>query len=140
MSKIEVTIFKVTEIAAQEGFYPDLISTDLHSLSVNGPAYNLVTVMSKFLYLGMNLYDVVKAVTSQAAAVVGWDDQIGSLSKGKIADITILRLEKGEFLLEDCKDSYRTCKEFLQPVAVWKNGVAFPVKVCPVKDATNAAS
>ena len=131
MSKTKVTVFKVTEIAAQEGFYPDLISTDLHSLSVNGPAYNLVTVMSKFLHLGMNLYDVIKAVTSQAAEAIGWSDQIGSLSKGKIADITILKLTKGEFLLEDCDDNFRTCTEFLQPVTVWKNGVAFPVKVCP---------
>ena len=120
---------KVTEIAAEEEFYPDLISTDLHSLSLNGPAYSLVTVMSKFLHLGMNLYDVIKAVTSQAAAAIGWGDRIGLLSKETIADITILRLEQGEFLLEDCEDSLRTCKKLLQPVAVWRNGKAFPVKV-----------
>lgn len=127
--------WKVSEIASQEGFYPDLISTDLHLLSVDGPAYDLVTVMSKFLHLGMSLYDIVKAVTSQAAAAIGWSDQIGSLSKGKIADITILRLDKGEFMLEDCEDHFRTCKQLLQPVAVWKSGVAFPIKLGTIKQA-----
>ncbi len=91
--------------------------------------------MSKFLHSGMGLYDVVKAVTSQAAVAIGWSDQIGSLSKGKIADITILRLEEGEFMLEDCEDSFRMCNKLLQPVAVWKGGKAFPVKPGIIKGA-----
>lgn len=76
----------------------------------------------------MKLYDVIKAVTSQAAAAVGWSEQIGSLTVGKVADITILRLEKGEFPLEDCEGSWRTCEQLLHPVAVWKSGVKFPIK------------
>ena len=126
--------WKVSDIASKEGFFPDLISTDLHSLSMDGPAYDLVTVMSKFLHVGMSLYDVVRAVTSQAAAAIGWSEVIGSLSKGKVGDITILRLEKGEFMLEDCEDSLRTCNQLLQPVAVWKGGVTFPIKPGNIKN------
>ena len=85
--------------------------------------------MSKFLHLGMRLYDIIKAVTSQAAIAIGLGSHIGSLSSGKVADISILRLQKGEFPLEDCEGCWRTCKELLQPVAVWKDGVAFPIKV-----------
>ena len=118
----------MAEIACKEGFYPDVISTDLHSLNIDGPAYDLVTVMSKFLHLGMNLYDIIKAVTSQAANAIGWYDQIGSLNKGKLADITILKLENGTFMLEDCEHKVETCKELLQPVAVWKSGVKFQIK------------
>ena len=123
----------MSDVASKEGFYPNLISTDLHSLSMDGPAYDLVTVMSKFLQIGMSLYDVVRAVTSQAAAAIGWSDVIGSLSKGKVADITVLRLEKGEFMLEDCEDSFRTCNQLLQPVAVWKGGITFPIKPGNIK-------
>ena len=123
----------MAEIASHEGFYPHLISTDLHSLSVNGPAYDLVTVMSKFHHLGMNIYDVIKAVTSQAAIAIGWGNRIGSLSIGKVADITILRLITGEFTMEDCEGNKRTCTKLIQPIAVWKDGVAFPIKVCSVQ-------
>ena len=42
----------VAEICARNQFYPDTISTDLHSGNHIGPAYDLPTVMSKFLHLG----------------------------------------------------------------------------------------
>ena len=102
-------------------------------LSIDGPAYDLVTVMSKFLHFGMSLYEVVRAVTSRAATAIGWNDVVGSLGKGKVADITILRLEKGTFMLEDCEDNCRTCNQLLQPVAVWKGAVAFPIKTGIIK-------
>ncbi|XP_028402333.1 uncharacterized protein LOC114525284 [Dendronephthya gigantea] len=127
--------WKVADIASHEGFYPHLISTDLHLLSVNGPAYDLVTVMSKFYHLGMNIYDVIKAVTSQAANAIGWGNRIGSLSIGALADITILRLITGEFAMEDCEGNKRTCTRLFQPVAVWKDGVSFPIKAYSVQTA-----
>ena len=42
----------VAEIAAKQGFWPDMLGTDLHIGNYNGPAYDLPTVMSKFLHLG----------------------------------------------------------------------------------------
>lgn len=44
----------------EQGFWPDVISTDLHKMTNNGPAYDLPTVMTKFLHLGMSLFDVIK--------------------------------------------------------------------------------
>ena len=44
------------------GRRPDVISTDLHQLSVNGPAYDLPTCMSKFLHLGMPLREAIRAL------------------------------------------------------------------------------
>ena len=43
----------IAEICAENGFYPDVISTDLHSGNVTGLARDLPWVMSKFLKLGM---------------------------------------------------------------------------------------
>ena len=51
----------VVEAAARIGFWPDLISTDLHSGNVDGPVKDLTTVASKFLHAGMEIYDVIIA-------------------------------------------------------------------------------
>ena len=49
------------------GFLPDTISSDVHALCINGPAFDQVTTMSKFLCLGMPLADVIAASTVNAA-------------------------------------------------------------------------
>src|ERR1700682_5075741 len=48
---------------AANGFYPDTISSDVHVLCIDGPAFDQVTTMSKFLCLGLPLPDVVAAST-----------------------------------------------------------------------------
>ena len=44
----------VAEICAAQGFWPDMLGTDLHIGNKDGPAYDLPTVMSKFLHLGIH--------------------------------------------------------------------------------------
>ena len=41
------------------GFLPDTISSDVHALCIDGPAFDQVTTMSKFLCLGLDLATVV---------------------------------------------------------------------------------
>ena len=115
----------VAEICAKEGFWPDIISSDLHVESVDGPAYDLLTVITKMLHVGMPLIDVIKAVTMTPAAAISRSDVIGSLSNGRAADITILRLEDVDIDLEDCHAQLRGIKKHFLPVAVWKDGVRF---------------
>lgn len=115
----------VAEICAKEGFWPDIISSDLHMESVDGPAYDLLTVMSKMLHVGMPLIDIIKSVTMTPAAAIGLIDLIGSLSLGRPADITVIRIEKVDFDLEDCHAHLRRIKQRFVPVAVWKDGVRF---------------
>ena len=73
----------VAEICAQEGIYPDTLSTDLHSGNIKGPAYDLPSVLTKMLVLGMPLKEVIRASTASAAKAIGWSDRIGSLSLGR---------------------------------------------------------
>src|SRR5690606_9922291 len=48
--------WEVAEAAAREnGFWPDTISTDIHSYNLHGPVFDMPTTMSKLLYLGMPL-------------------------------------------------------------------------------------
>jgi len=47
----------------EAGFTPDVISSDVHKLCIDGPAVDQLTTMSKFLHFGMNLDDVITAST-----------------------------------------------------------------------------
>jgi dihydroorotase len=87
--------------AFEHHFYPDTISTDLHRYSIERFAGDLPTTMSKFLHLGMPLGDVVAKTTSAPAAVLGRQDQIGSLRPGRAADLFAFSLEEGEFPFQD---------------------------------------
>src|SRR5262249_58786620 len=55
--------FKTARAMLAHGFLPDTISSDVHALCINGPAFDQVTTMSKFLCLGMTLNDVIAAST-----------------------------------------------------------------------------
>ncbi len=48
----------VAEVASKAGFWPDVVSSDLHSGNVGGPARDLAHVMSKVRALGMPLKNV----------------------------------------------------------------------------------
>lgn len=93
--------FEVAEQLLSADVIPDVISTDIHQLSINGPMYDLPTCMTKFLELGMTLEDVVRATTARPAAVLDLAHQAGSLSIGAAADIGVFALERGSFPLYD---------------------------------------
>ena len=62
--------FEVARTMLAGGFMPDTISSDVHALCIDGPAFDLITTMSKFLCLGVPLAAVVKAATVNAAAAL----------------------------------------------------------------------
>ena len=97
----------------------------MHKESVDGPAYDLLTVMTKMLHVGMPLIDVIKAVTITPAAAIGRSNVIGSLSSGYAADITVVRIADVDIDLQNCNAQLRRIKQRFVPVAVWKDGVRF---------------
>jgi dihydroorotase len=92
--------FRQAVPAVKQGFPPDSISTDVHSGSLNSGMKDQLNVMSKFLNMGMSLYDVVACSTWRPAQIIH-REQIGHLSVGAIADIAVVRLEKGQFAFVD---------------------------------------
>jgi dihydroorotase len=78
------------------GFAPDSISTDLHIGSMNSGMKDMLNVMSKFLALGMPLEDVILRSTWNPAREIQ-HEELGHLSPGAVADVAVLRLEKGNF-------------------------------------------
>ena len=82
--------------AIRDGFPPDTISTDMHTASVRGPALSMLHVMSKFLNMGMPLYEVIERSTVLPALKIGRDD-LGTLSVGACADVAVIRKLEGDF-------------------------------------------
>ena len=89
--------------AINQGLKPNTISTDLHTGSMNGGMKDLLNVMSKFLNTGLNLNEVITSVTWDAAKSIK-KENLGNLSVGSIADITILNLREGDFGFIDTKN------------------------------------
>ena len=87
----------VAEKAIAEGIKPDTISTDLYIDSLNGPARDMPTTMSKFLYLGLPLEEVIRASTTTPAEVIKKQEYIGTLKVGACGDVAIFKLEEGKF-------------------------------------------
>jgi dihydroorotase len=88
--------FKTARAMLANGFYPDTISSDVHILCINGPAFDQVTTMSKFLCMGMPLPDVVAASTVNAAMALR-RPELGSLKPGSVGDATLISIKEGQF-------------------------------------------
>ncbi|MCA4911065.1 MAG: amidohydrolase/deacetylase family metallohydrolase, partial [Methylobacterium sp.] len=92
--------FKTARAMLANGFLPDTISSDVHQLCIDGPAYDQVTTMSKFLCLGMGLNDVIAASTLNAGMMLR-RPEYGSLKVGSLGDATILTIREGKFRYMD---------------------------------------
>jgi dihydroorotase len=125
--------------AIKSGFYPDCISTDLHTGSMNSAMKNMLNVMSTFLAMGMNFPEVVKASTWKPALAIH-HEELGNLSVGSVADVAILNLQKGDFGYWD-KTGYKIqgnqrleCEMTIRSgkIVYDLNGIATPI-VVPAK-------
>jgi dihydroorotase len=88
--------FKTARAMLANGFLPDTISSDVHALCINGPAFDQVTTMSKFLCMGMELGDVIATSTVNAAMALK-RPELGSLKPGSVGDATVLSSKEGRF-------------------------------------------
>ena len=108
--------------AMDQGFLPDTISSDLHSHNVDGPVFDLITTVSKFLLLGMSLHDALLRVTAEPAKTVGMPGRIGTLAVGAEGDAVVIDQQEGRFDLVDSHGQRRTAPMRLMPTTVVKGG------------------
>lgn len=113
--------FRTAEGMLAAGFLPDVISSDVHALSINGPAFDQITTMSKLLSLGMPLVDVIRASTVAPAKAIGRDD-IGHLTIGAVGDASILELAEGSFDYKDVLGETRQGRKRLSASGLVVNG------------------
>lgn len=88
--------FGTTRKMLAAGFLPDVISSDVHVISIEGPAFDLLTTMSKFLCLGVDLSTVIKLSTTNAALAIARPD-LGTLKPGTVGEAAVLEMTEGRF-------------------------------------------
>lgn len=115
----------MAEKCLQQNFLPDTIGTDLGGLSINGPVYDLVTELSKFLTLGMSVDQVIERVTLRPTRMFNFGVELGTLRPGSVADITILEVREGSFVFTDSTGKKRTGRQKLQSTAAIRAGKAY---------------
>ncbi len=98
--------FHVTRSLLEQGFWPDTISSDVSQFSVDGPSFDLLTTMSKFLCLGMDLVEVIKATTANPARILGLKG-LGTLESGSVGDAVVLEVLDGDFEYQDANRPVR---------------------------------
>lgn len=107
--------------ATQQGFFPETISTDLHTGSMNSAMKDQLNVMSKFMAMDMPLADAVRASTWAAAKAIK-REELGHLSVGAIADVTVLNLREGKFGFYDVARFKKEGKNLLECEMTIKGG------------------
>ncbi|WP_119420468.1 amidohydrolase/deacetylase family metallohydrolase [Desertibaculum subflavum] len=88
--------FATTRAMLAAGFLPDVISSDVHAVSIEGPAFDLLTTMSKFLCLGLDLPTVIRLSATNPAKAIG-RPELGTLTVGAIGEASVIDVVKGRF-------------------------------------------
>jgi dihydroorotase len=88
--------FASTRPMLEAGFLPNVISSDVHTLSEHGPAFDLLHTMSKLHCLGMPLAEVIGAATIRPAEALR-RPELGTLAPGAVGDAAVLDLVEGSF-------------------------------------------
>ena len=118
--------FATAEALMGAGYRPDVISSDIHQMSIHGPLFDLPTCMSKFLCLGMSFPEVIRATTARPAEVLGLQHELGALKPGALADLALFRIEQGRFPLYDIHMTMREGHQLLRNTLTILNGRPLP--------------
>ena len=135
--------FKIARMALDQGIMPFTLGADLHGHNVTAPdegagakdrwydpfidnaPFGLCHAMTELLTLGVPLVDIIKMVTSHAAIAIGMQKEIGSLKKGRAADVSVLDVIPGQWQLSDNSGETMTAERAIVPRFALKDGIHF---------------
>lgn len=125
--------YETAEAALRDGFKPDLVSSDVHVIAVEGPGYDLLHTMSKLVNCGLSVAEVIGMSTSRPALAIR-HPELGHLGIGAPADITVLRQYDSDYVFADVVGQSRQGSTLLQPEAVYLNGRSMEVSRRPFEE------
>lgn len=109
--------------ALKNGFKPDTFGSDLHKFSMNKGMKSMLNIMSKYLNMGMSLNEVILRATWNPAKSIKREDDLGSLTVGNKADISVLSLNSGNYGFVDAVGfSIKGDKKFVAELTL-KDGI-----------------
>lgn len=112
----------VGRAAVAQEFWPDTLSTDIHTPPPERVVYDLLGVMSTFLALEMPLAAVISSVTDKAAAAMGKSGELGTLRVGSVGDAAVLELQEGDFTFVDAAGHQVQAGQRLSALLTIKDG------------------
>ena len=114
--------FATARVLFDQGYLPTTISTDLNVFNVDHPVISLAQTMTKIWALGVPLPDVIAMTTHNPARVIHREHELGTLVPGRVANVSVLRIDDGEFDLSDGFETMRV-EQRLAPVGCVRGGV-----------------
>jgi dihydroorotase len=117
--------FDVARRVLDQGLVPNCISTDLTIPSRSETVHSLVEVMARFLGLGFTLREVLRMCTANPARAIGEQDRLGSLQVGRQADISVLDVRQGDWVVYDSLRQALPVQTAIVPVLTVKKGRVF---------------
>ncbi|HET7342706.1 MAG TPA: amidohydrolase/deacetylase family metallohydrolase [Methylomirabilota bacterium] len=119
--------FDVGRKIIDQGLLPHCISTDLTVPGRQMTVHSMTEMMTRFLGLGFTLPQVVAMSTSNPAMAAGVADRLGRLAVGRQADVSVLDLTPGEWVVYDILGSpLRVDRAFAPHLTVKKGRVFTP--------------
>lgn len=110
--------FDVLKTAHKHHIKVNSISSDIyHKNRKNGPVYDLATTMTKLYHCGYSLQEVIDAVTSQPAQMLGLN-RIGKIEEGYCGELTIFKIVHQDKELVDSTGKKIKVSSYIQPTAV----------------------
>lgn len=110
--------FEMARMVLGAGIIPNTLGADMHGYNTFVPGgrtddttddhlfggqvkFSLCSAMTELLALGLSLEEIIPMVTSNAAEMLGLTAEIGSMSVGDMANISVLEKENGRWRLSD---------------------------------------
>jgi dihydroorotase len=94
--------------------------------------------MSSMLALGLTIEQVVPMVTTNAAAMIGKSDELGTLRPDAVADVSVLSDERGRFVLRDNEKNQVVAERLLQPLFCLRAGRRYDADAAILPEAVAA--
>jgi predicted amidohydrolase len=114
--------FKVIGAALEQGFKPDLITSDLTRTSIyRSPAYSFCHIMSQFMNFGLTFYELIKITTEEIAKFI-YGECAGFIKTGAQGDLAILRIVEKPINFVDCKGQRFNGSKFIRCEMTFKAG------------------
>ena len=115
--------YETAEAAWKAGFFVDTISSDLHGGNINGPVFSLAVVLTKMRGLtGKPWHWILNKTIAQPVRLLNLTDKALEVYEGMRADLTIYKIEEGQFTYLDSKKLERTFSEKITPCYTCKGG------------------
>ena len=117
--------FEVGRRVIEQGLLPHCISTDLTVPGRLNTVHSMTEIMTRFLGLGFTLQQVVTMSTSNPAEAIGEQERLGSLKVGRQADISVLDIRDGDWVVYDVLGAGLRVKKAVVPFVTVKRGAVF---------------